>query len=219
MFDVTLLDNVDLTVYESIRNERRKIPGLEGYYSLTGEGVVWGDEREVLSSRGGSRTVKSRKMKVYQARPRAGVVSESAYCVLLSIDGYTSSVSLLSLYKATFPEVFKGVVDLDGEEWKTTVGCPKTAVSNLGRVKRYTVVRSNKLIEYTDKECLLTVSNHGEKLMFVNLGGLSVSRSRALVGRLVWETFKGKIGKGLKIGYLDGDYRNVRLSNLYLKRS
>lgn len=97
------------------------------------------------------------------------------------------------------------------ETWKRAVGFPTYEVSNLGRVRS----RYGRIIKHTKLARRKTVT--------VQLSGQDEDgtpwRTNRSVAMMVINAFTAEADRGrVEIGYKDGDWRNVRLDNLYVIR-
>lgn len=97
------------------------------------------------------------------------------------------------------------------ESWKKAVGFPTYEVSNLGRVRS----RYGRIIKHTKLARRKTVT--------VQLSGQDEDgtpwRTNRSVAMMVINAFTAEADRGrVEIGYKDGDWRNVRLDNLYVIR-
>lgn len=109
------------------------------------------------------------------------------------------------------------VSTLEGEEWVNVIGMEDLyEVSNLGRIRskvinvcydrggvKFAVKRSPKLLKQHVKA----------KYMFISLGRNN-NRVHQPVHKIVYESFNGKLDKGLEIDHINGDCKDNRLCNL-----
>jgi hypothetical protein len=197
--------------FEELKKERRPIPKYEGFYSIRGDGTVFSDERIVTKSDGKRMKVKERALKEVPHAGGNGYVGDSV-SFKFSVDGERASFSKSSLLKMVFPELFKPVENLQGEEWRAVEAHPRYMVSNKGRIKRVKEINTVNGMEYVNQEELRHIGNM-DGYALVSLQG-NDENNACLLGRLIYETFVRKLSKEEHIQYKDGNAFNLCLENL-----
>lgn len=184
--------------------ERRSIPGYEGFYTIDSNGEVYSHRRSVTNTNGVKhvRDGKKLKRKISSTAP----LGEVRLCT----HGISILYSVIWLLRATFPELYPPIENLEGEIWKPIKDYPDCEISNLGRVKRIAKLVRRGNIEYIEQEHLhpVTRANRSQPYISFRYGHL-----KQLAG-LVYRTFVGEIPPRKKIGYKDGNVDNVKVSNL-----
>lgn len=201
---------------ETLKDDRRPIPGYEGIYSITRSGVVYSDHRVIIKSDGRKQTFRERIKK--QSKPQRGKALK------IMLNGYpeaciSKDFTINSIMMATFPELYPPIENLVGEIWEPTNFNPNYSVSNKGRIKRSAKVKSIGNATYIFQECLMSLAKNGNTHRTVFLRGVGSSIFTTLQAvRLVYEAFIGEIPADNYIRYHDGDVSNLQASNLYLSK-
>lgn len=219
---------------ELLKDVRRPIPGYEGIYSITGSGLLFRDARVAITVTGVHRPRKEKQMKFTQVENQIPYVSLK----LTGIHKYWNVAELLHL---SFPEYTANDIakvcgvgtnmraisritamskTMSNEEWRVAASLPFLLVSNLGRIKRpaHSYVKDGKVIRV--KEIFVPIRDFG--CYGWSVCGFSVVHEGKQYGnvrlpRLVYEAFIGALPKHAQIRYRDGDYRNVTVTNIYVK--
>lgn len=193
--------------------ERRPVPGYEGSYSVTSDGVVYADARVIEKCDGKKLTLKERiKKALPQKRGTATRVMFYGYPEAKK----SETISMRSVMQAAFPEMFPPVPDLAGEEWRTLSYNSIYLVSNLGRFKRKSCSSTIGGVPFTVQEYIMPTHAHVNTNRTISLRDDKRNYYALCAATLVYETFVGKIPDGQYIKYRDGDNTNLSLSNLYV---
>ena len=193
--------------------EIRKIPNFEESHSIRSDGMVCTNERLVRIGANGTRLIKRKFIKPYAISRHENSENPTTYFNLY-LDGKRYAISQAALMKITYPELYKPIENKVGEEWVVVSGFENYSVSNMGRVKKNSKLKSVYGIEYLDQERLLVQHANESGVLCVRLfseDGLSTSKS---VLKLVACAFIGLIGSDCVTIPKDGNNSNCVLDNI-----
>lgn len=193
--------------------ERRPVPGYEGVYSVTSEGVIYAEARVIEKADGKTQTFKERIKKV-RCQSKDGAPSVMFYGYPEA--GKSENVPLRSIMQATFPEMFPPIVNLPNEEWRTLSYNPIYSVSNMGRFKRKSCEKTIGGVTFKVQEYLMSTHTNANTNRSIQLRDHNKQYTLHRAAILIYETFVGKIPDGHYIKYRDNDNTNLVLSNLYV---
>lgn len=186
--------------------ERRSIPTYEGFYSITTEGVVYSDSRTQHGITTNTATTTEERVLTIQYKGNV------PYVTLLR-SGKRDVYNVEVLLKATFPENYPPVQDLEGEEWQPLPDYPEFMVSNRGRVKQTTQQKTTGSIKYMEPESLRNVITTKPPAYIV----LPNSLGKVTLPNLIYRLFVDpNIRKSQKIQFKDGDTSNLSVDNLFI---
>jgi hypothetical protein len=187
--------------------ERRPIPGYEGFYTIDSNGQVYSLSRSVKNTVGVTHERVGRKLKPKVSNTPLGEVA-------LCTHGISIQYLVDWLLRATFPELYPPIENLEGEIWKPIKDYPHCEISNLGRVKRIAKLVKRGKIEYIEQEHLNPVAraNRSQPYAIFRPGHL-----KSIAG-LVYRTFIGEIPSSHYINFKDENVLNACETNLYLSK-
>lgn len=219
--------------------EWRPIPGFEGYYEVSNEGVVRSKLRTVIKSNGRRHTFSEHIMKVFEVND-----TNPTARVELNKDGLRKDVYLPNLVASVFldlpydtivyhkdgnlnnnsavnltsdiTQTYEYKIAQDGEEWRPVVGYEgKYEVSNLGRLRTLGSRISHSRSGYNQRHTKLHNFSIEKQWGYICVGLWEGGKCKQrMLHRLVAEAFLPNLNNLPFVNHIDGNKRNNIVSNL-----